>query len=287
MAERNMKMRFKCQCFVCLFLLVGQMIVSLPALGQTNLPQVGSTTNEVLAILGEPKGRMKVGQSVVWIYEHGTVEFQRGKVTILDPRIVKEQEEKTRLARIKEAGATLDNMIADHDSEYTANARYRAFAAKADEDGFKSVAALFRAAAKSEGIRADHQGITINKIGAFDRCCGSGSTYLPFDVKTTRENLETAMKAGVAARITIYPAFIKQAEIDKNDGEVMIFKNALASEAGLVSLYEKALAELNSWKPAGKDFLVCQTCGYVTAFNPQLQKCPDCAAPLGKNDIVK
>jgi len=50
-----------------------------------------------------------------------------------------------------EAGSksTLDNLQTAYNGESNAEARYEAFAAKADEEGYKSVAALFRAAAKS------------------------------------------------------------------------------------------------------------------------------------------
>lgn len=267
-------------------LLSGFMFVSLPASGQTNLLHVGDSMDEVMTIMGQPKGRMNVGNSVVWDYERGTIEFQGGRVKVLDPRIIKEQYEMTRLAAIKQAGITLDNMVAACGSESTAQALCEAYSEKADEEGFKSVAALFRAAAKSKFIRADHHGDMIHEIGAVNPNA-SAAMFYHFDVKATKENLEAAIKDATTAKDTTYPAFAKQAEIDKNDGEATMFKGAIASEAELVRLYGKALAELDSWKPEGKQFLICQGCGYATISDPQLQKCPVCDAPREKFDVVK
>jgi rubrerythrin len=267
-------------------LLSGFMVVSLPASGQTNLLHVGDSMDDVVAIMGQPKGRMNVGNSVVWDYERGTVEFQGGKVKVLDPRIVREQDEMTRLAAIKQAGITLDNMVAACGSESTAQALCEAYSEKADEECFKSVAALFRAAAKSKFIRADHHGDMIRKIGAVNPNA-SAAMFYHFDVKTTKESLGAAIKDATTAKDTTYPAFAKQAEIDKNDGEAKVFTNAIACETELLRLYNKALTELESWKPAAKEFLVCQVCGYATISEPQLQKCPVCDAPREKLDIVK
>ena len=50
--------------------------------------------------------------------------------------------------------------------------------------------------------------------------------------------------------------------------------------------FQKALNELESWKPAGKEFLVCVICGYTT-MDSKIMKCPVCAAPREKFDLVK
>ena len=50
--------------------------------------------------------------------------------------------------------STLDNLQAAFNGESNANARYLAFAKKADEEGYGQVASLFRAAARAEEIHA-------------------------------------------------------------------------------------------------------------------------------------
>ena len=58
-------------------------------------------------------------------------------------------------ATAADAATTLDNLQEAFNGESNANARYLAFAQKADEDGYGEVASLFRAAAKAEEIHAN------------------------------------------------------------------------------------------------------------------------------------
>jgi rubrerythrin len=178
------------------------------------------------------------------------------------------------------ATLTLDNLQAAFQGESNAKVRYEAFAVKADEEGYKAVAALFRATSKSEGIHAARHAVAIKKLGAEAK-----ATIEKPEVKSTKENLEAAVKGETAEKDTMYPAFVKQAELDKNTGAVQSFKGAMASEVSHAKLYQLALTELGSWKVA-KDFLVCQICGYTT-LDKELQKCPVCASPRTKFETVK
>lgn len=176
---------------------------------------------------------------------------------------------------------TLENLQAAFNGESNANARYEAFAAKANEEGYKSVAALFRAAAKSEGIHARKHSSVIKKMGAEPK-----SEVAKPDVKSTKENLEAALKGESEEKDNMYPAFIKQAENDKDSGAVRTFKGAMAAEVEHAKFYKQALSELDSWKNPGKEFLVCLECGYTTA-DAQIKKCPVCAAPRSKFEVFK
>lgn len=179
------------------------------------------------------------------------------------------------------SASTLDNLQTAYNGESNARVRYEAFAAKADEEGYKSVAALFRAAAKSEGVHAGKHAVAIKKLGAEPK-----ATIEKADVKSTKENVEASTKGETDEGAVMYPAFIKQAEADKNDGAALSFKGAKATEESHTALFKKALSELDSWKAAGKMFLVCQICGYTT-MDSTLQKCPICAAPRVKFDEIK
>jgi rubrerythrin len=178
------------------------------------------------------------------------------------------------------AKSTLDNLQAAYNGESNAKARYDAFAAKADAEGYKSVAALFRATSRSESIHAAKHPVAIKKLGAEPKA-GIGKS----DVKSTKENLEAALKGETYEKESMYPAFIKQADTDKNSGAVMSFKGALAAEVEHAKLFAQALKELDSWKEAGKEFYVCTVCGFT--MSKILPKCPVCAAPKSKFDIIK
>ncbi len=180
-----------------------------------------------------------------------------------------------------EGPTTLANLQAAYNGESNAKARYEAFAVKADAEGYLAVGALFRAAAKSESIHATKHGEIIKSLGAEPKA----EVGAP-DVKSTRENLEAGIKGETEEKETMYPAFIKQAQADKNKRAAMSFKGAMAAEAEHAKLYGAALKDLEGWKAAGKVFLVCQICGY-TSMDQSLKKCPVCEAPRTKFDEVK
>jgi rubrerythrin len=177
---------------------------------------------------------------------------------------------------------TLDNLQAAFNGESNANAKYTAFAAKAKEDGYQSVAALFTAAALAEGIHAKKHAAAIEKLGAKP----TADIGKPA-VKSTRENLEAALAGETYEKDVMYPEFIKIAKADMNTQATRSFKAALAAEVEHAKLYKQALAELESWRPAGKAFMVCQICGYTVLSSPSLANCPICAAPKEKFTLVK
>ncbi len=178
-------------------------------------------------------------------------------------------------------GTTLENLQAAFNGESNAKARYEAFAAKAEAEGYKSVASLYRATSKSEGIHATKHAEMIKKAGAEPK-----ATIEKADVKSTKENLEASIKGETYEKESMYPAFIKKAESDKNEGAARTFKGAMAAEVEHAKLYAQALKEIDSWKEAGKEFLICQVCGF-TSMDKNLKQCPVCSAPRSKFDVVK
>ena len=178
-------------------------------------------------------------------------------------------------------GTTLENLQAAFNGESNAKVRYEAFAAKAEAEGYKSVASLYRATSKSEGIHAAKHAEMIKKAGAEPK-----ATIEKADVKSTKENLEASIKGETYEKESMYPAFIKKAESDKNEGAARTFKGAMAAEVEHAKLYAQALKEIDSWKEAGKEFLVCQVCGF-TSMDKNLKQCPVCSAPRSKFDTIK
>src|SRR5690348_12838623 len=61
---------------------------------------------------------------------------------------------------------TLENLQAAYDGESNANAKYLAFAKRADEEGYTKVASLFRAAARAEAIHINNHAKVIKQLGA-------------------------------------------------------------------------------------------------------------------------
>jgi len=173
-------------------------------------------------------------------------------------------------------GATLANLQKAYDGESNAHARYLAFAKKADEEGYGQVASLFRAAAKAEEIHFNAHAVVIKKLGGVPKA----DVKSP-DVKSTKENLEAAVKGESYERDTMYPEFIQAAQKENVSAAVETFSNAKAAEGVHAKLYQDALANLDSWKGGKKDFFVCPECGN-TVVALTFEKCPVCATPKGK-----
>jgi len=176
---------------------------------------------------------------------------------------------------------TLENLQTAFNGESNANARYLAFAEKADKEGYGQVASLFRAAAKSESVHAAGLSKAIKELKAEPKA----DVKKP-EVKSTKDNLAAALKGETYESGTMYPGFIKQAETDKNTFAVKVYNGALKAEVEHAKFYKDALANMDAWKKGTKSFLVCSVCGYTTV-DMTLKKCPVCSVPRNKFDEVK
>ncbi len=153
--------------------------------------------------------------------------------------------------------ATIDNLKAAFAGESQANRKYLAFAKKAEADGFKQVAKLFRAAAEAETVHAH----------AHLRAMGG--------IKSTPENLEEAIAGEGYEFQEMYPRFIKEAEGNK-PAEIS-FKNANVVEEVHHGLYSKALDAVKGGKDLdAKAIWVCAICG-----NTVEGACPDKCSVCG------
>jgi len=140
--------------------------------------------------------------------------------------------------------------------ESQANRTYLAFAKKAEQEGHKQVAKLFRAAAEAETVHAHAH---LRELGG---------------VKSTKENLGTAISGETHEFKTMYPAMIEDAKAEDNKGALRSFTYANDVEKIHAALYQKALDGLgNEEKDA--DYYVCQVCGMTVEGEPP-DECPVC-----------
>jgi rubrerythrin len=189
----------------------------------------------------------------------------------------------TAVAFAADAGttATLANLQTAFNGESNAHARYLAFAKKADVEGYGEVASLFRAAARAEEIHANNHAVVIKKLGGKPEA----KIETP-DVKTTKENLEAAIKGETYERDTMYPQFLKQAREVRNTDAIQTFNYAKTAEAEHAKLYTTALNNLAKSKGTkAKNFYICGVCGY-TVEKVDFAKCPSCFSPKEKYETV-
>jgi rubrerythrin len=176
---------------------------------------------------------------------------------------------------------TLDNLQAAFNGESNANARYLAFAKKADAEGYGKAASLFRAAARAEQVHFDRHARVIRELG------GTPTAKIETPVvKSTAENLKAAMDGEIYESTIMYPGFLAKAEKDKIKAAVDDFEDTGKAEAVHASLYKKALENLDAWKGKGKSFEVCTFCGNVVE-KINFMACPLCGKSKDRYMAVK
>jgi len=155
---------------------------------------------------------------------------------------------------------TTDNLQQAFAGESQANRKYLFFAEKAEEEGQKQIARLFRAAAEAETVHARNHLRVLQGI------------------KSTKDNLSAAIGGEHHEFTEMYPGFIKEAETENQTGAKRSFDLANQVEKTHHGLFEAALGDLNQGKAMpDKPFFVCQVCGH-TVEGAAPDKCPVCGA---------
>ncbi len=145
--------------------------------------------------------------------------------------------------------------------ESQANRKYLAFAKKADQEGFKQVARLFRAAAEAETVHAH----------AHLRALGG--------IRSTKENVQEAIAGETYEFKTMYPEMLAKAQAEGQKQAAVSFDYANQVEKIHAALYENALANLGKNKEV--DYYVCPVCGN-TVEGKAPDQCPICDTPGSK-----
>jgi len=177
---------------------------------------------------------------------------------------------------------TVKDLQAAYNGESNAFARYTAFARKASEEGYQSVAALFWAAAVSETVHAKRFAAVLQSGGVEAK-----ATLEKPVVGTTAENLAVAIAGEKAEATDIYPKAAAAATKAGDTAAAKAFTDALAAEAKHAQFYSEAAANLLVWKESGKSFEVCLTCGYTVASTDGVKRCPLCGVARDKFEKFK
>lgn len=156
---------------------------------------------------------------------------------------------------------TDENLRAAFAGESRAHMRYLIFARKAEEEGFRNVARLFRAIAYAEQVHAANHFKTLGEL------------------KSTADNLQAAIGGETFEVEEMYPAYNAVAELQGEKGAQRSIRFALEAEKIHAGLYKKAKEAVE----AGKDLeigriYICDVCGYTGEGDPP-DRCPICGAP--------
>ena len=172
--------------------------------------------------------------------------------------------------------STLENLQAAYNGESNAHAKYLAYAEKAKAEGYHKVAVLFTAAARAEGIHAANHAEVIRQMGGKPQADVKEAV-----VRTTRENLQDALKGESYERDKMYPGFLAKARRDGNADAIRTLNLARNAEIEHAKLYQEAINNLEGWKAAGATFYVCPVCGWTASTLPA-EKCPSSFTPKSR-----
>jgi rubrerythrin len=154
---------------------------------------------------------------------------------------------------------TQDNLKEAFAGESQANQKYRAFAKKAEKEGYPNIARLFLTTAEAERIHAE------GHLGALE---GIGSTA---------DNLQAAIDGETDEFTQMYPPMLEQAEAEGHKAKRM-FHYAVKAEEVHANLYKQALeAVLRGEDLTETEFYLCPICGHIEFGSPP-DACPVCQA---------
>jgi rubrerythrin len=158
---------------------------------------------------------------------------------------------------------TIENLKTAFAGESQAFQKYTAFAEKAERDGLKNIARLFRTTAQAERLHA------------------SGHLQAMDAVGSTAENLKAAIAGETHEYTEMYPPMLSKAETDNHKAKRM-FKYAVQAEQVHAKLYTLALeAAMRGEDLSVKEFYLCPFCGYIE-FGKAPEECPICGAKGSK-----
>ena len=154
-------------------------------------------------------------------------------------------------------------------NERAAAARYDAYAARADQDGYAGAAALFRAQARAERTHAERFLSLLREDGGTI----PPEPALAPRADATDDNLRAAASAERSERDGIYREAIEVCTLHEATDVAKIFDQTRDTEVEHANLCNSAARDLQSMKDA-KVFYVCDRCGYTT--DVKLPFCPAC-----------
>ncbi|MDP4126549.1 MAG: ferritin family protein [Bacillota bacterium] len=152
---------------------------------------------------------------------------------------------------------TLEHLMEAFAGESQANRKYTAYSRKAEAEGKKNAAKLFKAASDAETIHALKHFEVADKI------------------KSTAENLNDAVNGENHEYQSMYPEFLKVAQEEGNQAAVRTFTWAMKAEEVHAKLYKEALDNLDQEEEV--EYYLCPVCGNIEKVRPE--KCSICGAP--------
>jgi rubrerythrin len=171
--------------------------------------------------------------------------------------------------------AVIRNLETAFEEESKTSAAYKAYALRADEEGYAGLASLFRATALAEQIHAGNHGRVLRHMGGFPSIDVPNSR-----IDGTLENLKTAFVDQKFEVEYLYPAFLSKAVPLFDSTAIRSFHWAIEADKSHVRLYDQVITRMNGgttpgWEYEKHAFYVCGLCGYA-AEDTEGDNCQGC-----------
>jgi rubrerythrin len=153
---------------------------------------------------------------------------------------------------------TIENMQSAYKGERTATAKYESFSRKAEAEGYHNIALLYNAVSAAENVHATNHKAVIEDAGST-----VPSVTPEYKVKTTKENLYDDINGEAYEAKTMYPDFLKTAELADNQIAFLSLTYAMKTEQKHKFFFEIVLGDLNSntLNSLPSKYFVCPACG--------------------------
>jgi len=167
---------------------------------------------------------------------------------------------------------TAANLRSAYGGESMAHMRYRTWGTKAEEEGFKNVARLFKAIAFAEEIHANNHFRELkDEKGDFLVASMAG-----FGLTSTSENLQGAIDGENFEIEQMYPAYIAVAKAQNEKGGLLSFHYAVEAEKIHSAMFTAAKNAVDQGVDMELgDVQICTVCGH-TVDGSIPDKCPIC-----------
>jgi rubrerythrin len=172
---------------------------------------------------------------------------------------------------------TEQNLLKAFAGESQARNRYTFFAAKAKEEGFEQIAAIFLETAENE---KEHAEVFFGHLrgGKVEIT----AIYPAGETGSTGENLLAAAEGEKEEWGTLYPDFAQVAEEEGFKDIAESFREIAEVEEQHELRYRKLLANVEAGKVFKRDTVVkwhCRNCGYIHEGTEAPEECPACKHP--------
>jgi rubrerythrin len=177
--------------------------------------------------------------------------------------------------------AVIRNLETAFEEETKNSAAYKAYATRADEEGYPGLASLFRATALAEQIHAGNHARVLRHMGGSPGIDAPGIDAPPRPrTEGSFENLKAALVDQRFEIDYLYPAFLTTVVPLFDSTAIRSFHLALEADKSHVRLYGDVMARVQAGDNAGWEyekhaFFICGMCGYA-AEHPEGDNCPGC-----------